>query len=70
MIVVEQSVNVALTIAERAVFMEKGEVKFVGKTSELLRRPDILRAVYVRGTAARSGGTACRSRRTSASSSR
>ena len=28
-VVVEQSVNVALTIAERAIFMEKGEVKFV-----------------------------------------
>lgn len=52
MIIVEQSVNVALTIAERAIFMEKGEVKFVGKTSDLLRRPDILRAVYVKGTAA------------------
>jgi ABC-type branched-subunit amino acid transport system ATPase component len=51
-IVVEQSVNVALTIAERAVFMEKGEVKFVGKTKDLLARPDILRAVYVKGTGA------------------
>jgi ABC-type branched-subunit amino acid transport system ATPase component/MFS family permease len=55
-IVVEQSVNVALTIAERAVFMEKGEVRFVGKTSDLLRRPDILRAVYVRGASARPSG--------------
>ena len=50
-VVVEQSVNVALTVAERAVFMEKGEVRFVGPTAELLRRPDILRAVYVKGTA-------------------
>jgi len=49
-ILVEQSVNVALTVAHRAVFMEKGEVKFDGPTEELLRRPDILRAVYVRGT--------------------
>jgi ABC-type branched-subunit amino acid transport system ATPase component len=45
-------VNVALTIAERAIFMEKGEVKFSGKTKELLARPDILRAVYVKGTGA------------------
>ncbi|HYZ91526.1 MAG TPA: MFS transporter [Actinomycetota bacterium] len=52
LIVVEQSVNVALTIAERAVFMEKGEVKFIGPTKDLLRRPDILRAVYVKGTGA------------------
>lgn len=51
-IIVEQSVNVALTIADRAIFMEKGEVKFVGETAELLRRPDILRAVYVKGTGA------------------
>ncbi|MFN2462860.1 MAG: MFS transporter [Candidatus Dormibacteria bacterium] len=49
-VVVEQSVNVALTIAERAAFMEKGEVKFVGPTADLLQRPDILRAVYVKGT--------------------
>ena len=49
-IVVEQSVNIALTLAQRAIFMEKGEVKFVGETADLLRRPDILRAVYVKGT--------------------
>jgi ABC-type branched-subunit amino acid transport system ATPase component len=51
-ILVEQSVNVALTVAERAIFMEKGEVKFVGKTADLLSRPDILRAVYVKGSGA------------------
>lgn len=51
-VVVEQSVNIALTIADRAVFMEKGEVKFSGPTRDLLRRPDILRAVYVKGTGA------------------
>ena len=51
-IVVEQSVNVALTLAEKAIFMEKGEVKFFGNTADLLARPDILRAVYVKGTGA------------------
>ena len=51
-IIVEQSVNVALNLARRAIFMEKGEVKFVGPAEELLRRPDILRAVYVKGTGA------------------
>jgi branched-chain amino acid transport system ATP-binding protein len=55
-IVVEQSVNVALTIAERAVFMEKGEIRFDGPTSDLLARPDILRAVYVKGTGSLSDG--------------
>jgi ABC-type branched-subunit amino acid transport system ATPase component/predicted MFS family arabinose efflux permease len=64
-IVVEQSVNVALTIAEKAIFMEKGEVKFFGQTEELLSRPDILRAVYVKGTGAIStgGATSGRSQR-------
>jgi branched-chain amino acid transport system ATP-binding protein len=51
-IVVEQSVNVALAIAEKAIFMEKGEVRFYGDTADLLARPDILRAVYVKGTGA------------------
>ncbi|MEA3076524.1 MAG: branched-chain amino acid transport system ATP-binding protein, partial [Actinomycetota bacterium] len=37
-ILVEQSVNVALTIAHRAYFMEKGEVRFSGPTEELLER--------------------------------
>jgi len=55
-IVVEQSVNVALTLAEKAIFMEKGEVKFFGKTADLLARPDILRAVYVKGTGALTEG--------------
>jgi ABC-type branched-subunit amino acid transport system ATPase component/MFS family permease len=50
-VVVEQSVNVALMLADKAVFMEKGEIKFIGPTEELMRRPDILRAVYVKGSA-------------------
>ena len=54
-VVVEQSVNIALTLADRAVFMEKGEVRFFGATADLLRRPDILRAVYVKGTGALEG---------------
>jgi branched-chain amino acid transport system ATP-binding protein len=50
-ILVEQSVNVALTVARRAVFMEKGEVKFSGSTAELMDRPDVLRSVYLKGAA-------------------
>ena len=57
-IVVEQSVNVALTLAEKAIFMEKGEIKFFGNTADLLARPDILRAVYVKGTGALTSGPA------------
>jgi ABC-type branched-subunit amino acid transport system ATPase component/MFS family permease len=47
-ILVEQSVNLALTVADRAYFMEKGEVRFEGPTAELLERPDLLRAVFLR----------------------
>jgi ABC-type branched-subunit amino acid transport system ATPase component/predicted MFS family arabinose efflux permease len=50
-ILVEQSVNVALTVAERAVFLEKGEVRFEGPTAELLERPDVLRSVFLEGAA-------------------
>jgi ABC-type branched-subunit amino acid transport system ATPase component len=50
-ILVEQSVNVALTIATRAYFMEKGEVRFSGPTEELLERGDILRSVFLEGAA-------------------
>ncbi|HEV7759804.1 MAG TPA: MFS transporter, partial [Acidimicrobiales bacterium] len=45
-ILVEQSVNVALTVAERAYFMEKGEIRFEGPAAELLARPDLLRSVF------------------------
>jgi branched-chain amino acid transport system ATP-binding protein len=48
-VLVEQSVNVAITLAERAVFLEKGEVRFDGPTSELLHHPEILRAVFLEG---------------------
>src|SRR5918994_5171605 len=47
-ILVEQSVNLALTVADRAYFMEKGEVRFEGPAAELLERPDLLRAVFLR----------------------
>ena len=50
-ILVEQSVNVALTVAETAYFMEKGEIRFHGPTSELLERKDVLRSVFLEGAA-------------------
>jgi ABC-type branched-subunit amino acid transport system ATPase component len=55
-IVVEQSVNVALTLARRAVFMEKGEVRFTGPTADLLERPDILRSVFISGASDKASG--------------
>jgi branched-chain amino acid transport system ATP-binding protein len=48
-VLVEQSVNVALTLAHRAYFMEKGEVRFSGPTAELLERGDLLRSVFLEG---------------------
>ncbi len=56
-VLVEQSVNVAITLAERAVFLEKGEVRFDGPTSDLLDRPDVLRAVFLEGTGAKKDAT-------------
>lgn len=48
-VIVEQSVNVALSIADRAVFMEKGQVRFDGPAADLLERGDLLRAVFLGG---------------------
>ncbi len=48
-ILVEQSVNLALTLAETAYFMEKGQIRFNGPTRDLLERPDILRSVFLEG---------------------
>jgi branched-chain amino acid transport system ATP-binding protein len=50
-ILVEQSVNVALTVADTAYFMEKGEIRFHGPTADLLDRPDVLRSVFFQGAA-------------------
>jgi ABC-type branched-subunit amino acid transport system ATPase component len=46
-VIVEQSVNVALSIADRAVFMEKGAVRFEGPAQDLLGRDDLIRAVFL-----------------------
>jgi ABC-type branched-subunit amino acid transport system ATPase component/MFS family permease len=48
-VLVEQSVNVALSVVDRAYFMEKGEVRFEGVAAELLERPDLLRSVFLEG---------------------
>ena len=50
-VIVEQSVNLALTLAERAYFLEKGEVRFSGATADLLARRDLLRSVFLEGSA-------------------
>lgn len=57
-ILVEQSVNVALTVADTAYYLEKGEVRFHGPTAELLERPDVLRSVFLHGSAVDLAGSA------------
>ena len=54
-ILVEQSVNVALTTADKAFFMEKGAIRFHGLTAELLERPDLLRSIFLEGAAVATG---------------
>lgn len=45
-IVVEQSLNIAAQLCGRAIFLEKGQVRFEGRTAELMERDDIARAVF------------------------
>jgi ABC-type branched-subunit amino acid transport system ATPase component len=47
LVIVEQSLNVALAIADRAVFLEKGQVRFEGPAAELAERDDLARAVFL-----------------------
>jgi ABC-type branched-subunit amino acid transport system ATPase component len=45
-LLVEQSLNIALSLASQAYFMEKGEVRFGGPTGDLLGRGDLVRSVF------------------------
>ena len=45
MIVVEQSLNLALSLADDTVFLEKGEVRHAGPAQDLIERPELLHAV-------------------------
>jgi ABC-type branched-subunit amino acid transport system ATPase component len=46
LVLVEQSLNVALGVTDQAYFMEKGAVRFSGPTSDLLDRGDLVRSVF------------------------
>jgi ABC-type branched-subunit amino acid transport system ATPase component len=46
LLVVEQSLNVAMAISDTAYFLEKGEVRFSGATEGLLERGDLARSVF------------------------
>ena len=48
-VIVEQNVDLALSFADRAYFLEKGEVRFSGAAAELRERGDLLRSVFLAG---------------------
>ena len=51
-LVVEQSLDLALRIADRTYFLEHGEIRFDGAPDELMERHDLLRAVFIGDTTA------------------
>jgi ABC-type branched-subunit amino acid transport system ATPase component len=53
-VLVEQSVNIALGLVDHAYFMEKGAIRFDGPSASLLERGDLLRAVFLDGATDRS----------------
>lgn len=46
-VVVEQSVNLALDLCPRAVFMERGEIRYDGPAAGLRDRADLLRPIFL-----------------------
>ena len=48
-VLVEQSVNIALSLVDHAYFMEKGEIRFDGAAADLFGRGDLLRSVFLEG---------------------
>jgi ABC-type branched-subunit amino acid transport system ATPase component len=51
-LLVDQHVDLALDMASRAYFIERGEIRFSGPSEELRGRDDLLRSVFLRGTMA------------------
>jgi ABC-type branched-subunit amino acid transport system ATPase component len=56
-VLVEQSVNIALSLVDHAYFMERGRIGFDGPARELLDRGDLVRSVFLQGAAAATSGT-------------
>jgi branched-chain amino acid transport system ATP-binding protein len=50
-VIVEQHVDMALAFADRAYFLERGQVRFEGPAADLHGRTDLLRAVFLTGAA-------------------
>jgi branched-chain amino acid transport system ATP-binding protein len=55
-VVVEQSVNVALSLVDRLYFLEKGAVVAEHRAAELAGRPDLIRALMLGGHSTTGGG--------------
>jgi ABC-type branched-subunit amino acid transport system ATPase component len=51
-VLVEQSVNIALSLATTAYFLERGTVRFGGPAAELAERDDLVRSVFLEGAGA------------------
>jgi ABC-type branched-subunit amino acid transport system ATPase component/MFS family permease len=50
-LIVEQSVNVALNLVDRCYFMEKGRIVYEGRSSDLLAQPELVQALSLGGHA-------------------
>ncbi len=50
-LLVEQSVDVAVSVADRGYVMESGTLRFAGTAQEIAARPDLLRSIYLREAA-------------------
>lgn len=48
-LIVEQSVNVALNLVDRCYFMEKGQVVYEGRSADLLAQPELVQALSLGG---------------------
>src|SRR4029079_18823109 len=59
-----------LTVADRAYFLEKGEVRFSGPTQELLDRDDVMRSVFLAGATKSSTSAKAASAKKSTASTR
>ncbi|HEX2029976.1 MAG TPA: ABC transporter ATP-binding protein [Actinomycetota bacterium] len=52
-LLVDQHVDLALDVASRAYFIERGEIRFSGPAEDLRGRDDLLRSVFLRGETVR-----------------
>ena len=57
-LLVEQSMNVAVSVADRVYVMETGVIRFSGTAEELAAHPEVLWSIYVRSLAVHRGPTA------------